>query len=71
VSDEGPRTKSVQLRRALLVGVGVAAISLATAAGALATTMIGNIPPWNGSTITTGFGVSGPPITSPRRTVRR
>jgi hypothetical protein len=50
-----------RLRRALLVGVGVAAISIATAPGALATTMIGNTPPWNGSTITSGFGYGGPP----------
>ena len=50
-----------RLRRALLVGVGVAAISLATAPGALATTTIGNTPPWNGSTITSGFGYGGPP----------
>jgi hypothetical protein len=49
-------------RRALLVGVGVAAISLATAPGALANTTIGNTPPWTpASGITSGFGVSGAP----------
>jgi hypothetical protein len=34
-----------RLRRALLVGVGVAAVSLALASGALASTTIGNTPP--------------------------
>jgi predicted outer membrane repeat protein len=50
-----------RLRRVLLVGVGVAAISLVPASGALADTTIGNTPPWNGSTITSGFGVSSGP----------
>jgi hypothetical protein len=50
------------LRRPLLVGVGVAAISLALASGALANTTIGNTPPWTpASGITSGFGVSGAP----------
>jgi hypothetical protein len=50
------------LRRSLLVGVGVAAISLALAPGALASTTIGNTPPWTpASGITSGFGVSGAP----------
>jgi hypothetical protein len=50
-----------RLRRALLVGVGVAAISLATAPGALATTTISNTPPWDGHSVASGFGVAGPP----------
>ena len=49
---------------------GVAAISLATAPGALATTTISNTPPWDGSLVS-GFGVAGPPIISPRRMARR
>jgi hypothetical protein len=50
------------LRRPLLVGVGVAAISLGLASGALANTPIGNTPPWTpASGITSGFGVSGAP----------
>jgi hypothetical protein len=53
---------STRLRRALLVGVGVAAISIATAPGALANTTIGNTPPWTpASGISSGFGVSGLP----------
>ncbi|HEY6279977.1 MAG TPA: hypothetical protein VIX86_27105 [Streptosporangiaceae bacterium] len=59
-----------RLRRALLVGVGVAAVSLALASGALAstttgnTTTIGNTPPWSGSTITSGFGYGLPCCTA-------
>ena len=49
------------LRRPLLVGVGVVAISLAFAPGALASTTIGNNPPWDGHTVLNGFGVSGAP----------
>ena len=40
---------------------GVAAISLATAPGALATTTISNTPPWDGHSVFNGFGVAGPP----------
>jgi hypothetical protein len=54
-------TGGARLRRALLVGVGVAAISLATAPGALATTTISNTPPWDGHSVFNGFGVAGPP----------
>jgi hypothetical protein len=51
-----------RLRRSLLVCVGVAAISLALAPGALANTTIGNTPPWTpASGITNGFGWYGPP----------
>ena len=49
-----------RLRRSVLVGVGVAAISLALASGALANTTIGNSPPWT-SGVSSGFGVSGAP----------
>src|SRR6516162_3370336 len=49
------------LRRPLLAGVGVVAISLAFAPGALASTTIGNNPPWDGHTVLNGFGVSGAP----------
>jgi hypothetical protein len=53
-----------RLHRAVLVGVGVAAIVLGTAPGALATTVIGNTPPWApppSGGIASGFGVSGSP----------
>jgi hypothetical protein len=64
VSDEGQRTKSAWLRRALLVGVCVAAISFATAPGALATTTIGQTPP--GDCLASGFGWAGnPPYFTP------
>jgi hypothetical protein len=53
-----------RLRRALLVGGGVAAVSLALASGALASTMIGNTPPWNGSPIISGFGYGQPCCTA-------
>jgi hypothetical protein len=46
-----------RLRRSLLVGVGVAALSLALVPGALASTTIGNTPPWTqASGIASGFG---------------
>jgi hypothetical protein len=45
-----------RLRRSLLVGVGVAAVSLALASGALANTTITNNPAWNGTSATSGFG---------------
>jgi hypothetical protein len=48
-----------RLRRALLVGTGVAAILLGTAPGALAST-IGNVSSWNGS-VFNGFGYGGAP----------
>jgi hypothetical protein len=50
-----------QLRRSLLVCVGVAAVSLALASGAVANTTIGNTPPWTTAQgITSGFGYWGP-----------
>jgi hypothetical protein len=39
----------------------VLALFVLAPSGALATTVIGNTPPWNGSTITSGFGYGGPP----------
>jgi hypothetical protein len=45
-----------RLRRSLLVGVGVAAISLAFAPGALATTTIDTTPLWSGSDSVSQFG---------------
>jgi hypothetical protein len=45
-----------RLRRSLLVGVGVAAVSLALASGALASTTITNSPAWDGTTSSQGFG---------------
>jgi hypothetical protein len=56
----GKASTGARLLRALLVGVGVAAVSLATAPGALANTTIGNTPPWT-SGVTNGFGWYGPP----------
>jgi hypothetical protein len=52
------------LRRALLVGVGVAAISLGTAPGALATTVIDTTPAWHasGSQVLSNFGVNPAPF---------
>jgi hypothetical protein len=51
-----------RLRRPLLVGVSVVAISLALASGALANTTVGNTPPWTGPTpVTSGVGYWGPP----------
>jgi hypothetical protein len=48
-----------RLRRSLLVGVGVAALSLALAPSALASTTIGNAPPWTSSQgISGNYGVS-------------
>jgi hypothetical protein len=52
------------LRRSLVVGVGVAAVSLAPASDALASTTIGNTPPWNGSPIISGFGYGQPCCTA-------
>jgi hypothetical protein len=48
------------LRRSLLVGVGVAAISLALAPGALANTLIDTTPAWqaSGSQVLSNFGVN-------------
>jgi hypothetical protein len=49
------------LRRSLLVGVGMAAVSLALAPTALASTTIGNNPPWTfASGIIGGFGYQTP-----------
>ena len=54
-----------RLRRSLLVGVGVAAVSLALAPGALASTTIGNNPPWTmASGIISGFGYGQPCCTA-------
>jgi hypothetical protein len=52
-----------RLRRSLLVGVGVVAVSLAFAPGALASTTIGNTP-WDGSAIIGGFGYGQPCCTA-------
>jgi hypothetical protein len=48
------------LRRSLLVGVGVAVVSLALASGALATTTIDTTPAWHasGSPVLSNFGVN-------------
>jgi hypothetical protein len=54
----------VRLRRSLLVGAVVAAVSLVPASGALASTTIGNTPPWNGSPIISGFGYGQPCCTA-------
>jgi hypothetical protein len=50
-----------RLRRSLLVGVGVAAISLALASVALATTTIDTTPQWSGhdSSVSFGWGFNG------------
>jgi hypothetical protein len=53
-----------RLRRALLAGVGVAAISLATAPAAVADTTIDTTLSWNGSTIISGFGYGQPCCTA-------
>lgn len=49
---------------AFTIALALGAIILATAPGALATTTIGNTPPWPGccrGSVSSGFGVAGPP----------
>jgi hypothetical protein len=55
----GRASIGARLLRAVLVCAGVAAVSLATAPGALANTVIGNNPPWTG-TVSSGVGVARP-----------